>query len=92
MKYNKSKLKIIVNSELKAIERNQTALLEQNLKTVQKGMEELLLEVDESIRSHLLENQNNIFIPVLDENTGAKTYEPRNIDEFLAECENDKIG
>ena len=69
---------------------NKMVLLEQQINKNQKAMSALLFETDSSTRTHFLEHENNIFIPVLDEATGEKSYAPRNFDEFLLECEGDE--
>ena len=69
--------------------KSQKALMESQLKEVESGISSLLTEVEEGSRNHILENQNNIFTPVLDEATGETNYEARNFDEYLEECAND---
>ena len=90
MKFTKSQLEQVIKEELKAHEKDYVTMVEQNLKIVQKEINELLPEVDEDLRTHFYEHRNNIFISTLDENTGVKTYKPQSIDELLTECQNDK--
>jgi hypothetical protein len=68
-----------------SIYKQQTAILEESIDAISKTRKALLKE-----NAHILENSDNIFIPILDETTGQKTYLTKNFDEYLEECKNDK--
>jgi hypothetical protein len=96
MSLTRNQVKKILREELKNVRKkfnesakSRQALLENQIKEVESNISSLLTEVDDDHRTHILENQNNIFIPMLDETTGETRYEARNFDEYLEECVND---
>jgi hypothetical protein len=92
MKMNKIRFRIEsqIKNKVKNLEKSNTALLEQKLNDVQEDIDGLMSEVKDEYSAHFKEHRNNIFVPVLDEATGEKTYEPKSLDEFLSEYQNPK--
>tara|TARA_Y100000034_G_C6895915_1_gene413034 strand:- start:1049 stop:2680 length:1632 start_codon:yes stop_codon:yes gene_type:complete len=85
LKLSRKNLERIVSKELNSTQRKNTALLKLQLENIQKAIDVVAEENDSDLREHFLEHQNNIFIPILDEATGEKIYEAKNLDEYLAE-------
>lgn len=85
MKLTEKQLMRIIKEEIRVVQKNNIALLEQQLESVQKFTEENLKEYDDDANKQFLEHRNDIFVPILDETTGEKTYESRNFDQILAE-------
>ena len=98
---SKTKVKKLTKKQRKQIEKsikkNLNEVFKRNNKSLKKQLKEtresidnLASEVDEDLQEHFIKHRNSVFVPMLDEATGEKTYEPRSFDEILAECENDK--
>ena len=83
-KINRKRLKRLVEKELRTHHKKNSALLQRQLNEVTAAKNKLAEE------NEYLLNENDIFIPVLDEATGEKTYATKDFNEFLLEIDNDK--
>ena len=78
-----------IRKNLRAAQKKNTLFLEGHIKNNNKMRQALILESKE-LDEHIVENQENIFIPVINESTGEKRYEAKNFNDFLNELSNDK--
>jgi len=89
-KRQRKQIERVIRRNLNKSLKKNTTLLEKQLKETQETIGELAADLDLDLQEHHIKHRNSVFVPMLDEATGEKTYEPRSFDEILAECENDK--
>lgn len=100
---SKKKIKNLTKRQKKQIEKEvrkrinesfkrNNIILENQLQSTKKQIDDTTPDVGEDLQEHFSKHRNDIFVSVLNETTGEKTYEARNFDEILAECENNKTA